>query len=151
MTRNDPQKLASYFASSDVEAFKRAFDADAFNRQLGITLVERGDGTARLCLTVGEGTPQGIGGSVHGGVLATLVDTAMLAAVFTRLRPDQLPAGTADLAITYMRQAHGARIHADARVVKHGRQLSVIEVDLTDDEGTLCARGRVLYAFRPNA
>jgi hypothetical protein len=27
----------------------------------------------------------------------------------------------------------------------------VIEVDLTDDGGTLCAKGRVLYAFRSTA
>lgn len=148
MSDHDPEKLVHYFNATDFEEFKRGFDADAFHQQLGVTLVERGDGTARLRLTSGEGTPRGIGGAVHGGVLATLVDMAMLVAVFSKLRPGQVPAGTADLGITYMRQAHGDRIHADARVVKHGRQLSVIEVDLTDDDGTLCARGRVLYAFR---
>ncbi len=36
------------------------------------------------------------------------------------------------------------------RVVKYGRQLSVIEVDITDEEQSLCARGRVFYAFRSN-
>jgi uncharacterized protein (TIGR00369 family) len=151
MSDNDPEKLAHYFTSADFETVKRGFDRDSFNEQLGVTLVERGDGTARIRLTMGDETPRGIGGAAHGGVLATMVDTAMLVAVFTKLRPGQLPAGTADLGITYMRQAHGDHIDADARVVKHGRQLSVIEVDLTDDEGTLCAKGRVLYAFRSTA
>ncbi len=151
MSRNDSKPLAHYFTSTDPEAFRRGFDADPFHRQLGVSLVERGDGTARVRLAIGAGTPQGIGGAVHGGVLASLVDIAMLVAVFSKLRPGQLPAGTADLAITYMRQAHGDQVLAEARVVKHGRQLSVIEVDLSDDAGVLCARGRVLYAFRATA
>lgn len=150
MSTNDPVRLAGDSAATDFDAFKRAFDAEAFHRQLGLTLVERGDGTVRIRLSIRKETPRGIGGSVHGGVLATMVDAASLVAAFTKLRPGQLPAGTADLAITYLRQAHGDEIHADARVLRHGRQLSVIEVDITDAEQTLCARGRVLYAFRSN-
>jgi acyl-coenzyme A thioesterase PaaI-like protein len=32
--------------------------------------------------------------------------------------------------------------------VKHGRQLAMIEVSIVDDKGRLCAKGRILYAFR---
>ena len=67
---------------------------------------------------------------------------------FANLKDDQQPAGTADLNITYLRPAHGRHIFADATVVKHGRQLAMIEVTIVDDEGRLCAKGRTLYAFR---
>jgi acyl-CoA thioesterase len=132
----------------DLEAYRRDFDAQPLQRLLGITLVERRAGFGRICLTRTAATPQGIGGSVHGGILAAMVDVAMLVAVFSQLRPDQQPAGTADLNITYLRPASTSRVFADARVIKHGRQLATIAVDITDDTGQLCATGRTLYAFR---
>ena len=95
-----------------------------------------------------ENTPGGIGGSVHGGVLAAMVDIAMLVAIFAQMREGEQPAGTAELSITYLRQAHGENIYASANVIKRGRQLSLVEIDITDDEDRLCARGRTLYAFR---
>ena len=132
----------------DFESYRKHFDQQPLQRLLGITLVERRPGFGRICLTRTPDTPQGIGGSVHGGVLAAMVDIAMLVAVFTDLRPEQQPAGTADLNITYLRPAHGRKVFADATVVKSGRQLAMVEVTITDDESRVCAKGRTLYAFR---
>jgi len=130
------------------EEFRQRFDQQPLHKMLGITLVERRPGFARICLTKDPQTPGGIGGSVHGGILAAMVDIAMLVALFAELRPEEQPAGTADLNISYLRQAHGNHIYADATVIKHGRQLAVIEVEIIDDEDRLCAKGRTLYAFR---
>jgi uncharacterized protein (TIGR00369 family) len=130
------------------DAYRADFDAQPLNKMLGITLVERRPGFGRIVLERTPATPQGIGGSVHGGVLAAMVDIAMLVAVFSQLKPDQVPAGTADLNITYLRPTHGRRVFADATVVKHGRQLAMVEVSIVDDEDRLCAKGRTLYAFR---
>ena len=132
----------------DLDSFFKQFDQQPLQKLLGITLMERRAGFARICLTRTPETPQGIGGSVHGGVLAAMVDIAMLAAVFADLRREQQPAGTADLNITYLRPAHGRRVFADATVLKSGRQLAMIEVTITDDESRVCAKGRTLYAFR---
>jgi uncharacterized protein (TIGR00369 family) len=90
-----------------------------------------------------------VGGSVHGGLLAALVDIVMLRALSTLFTPEDEPAGTADLSITYLRPALGKRIFAEGSVLKKGRQLAVIEVSILDEAGTLCAKGRVLYALRP--
>jgi uncharacterized protein (TIGR00369 family) len=136
---------------SEIDTYRRDFDAQPLQKLLGITLVERRPGFGRICLTRTEATPQGIGGSVHGGVLAAMVDIAMLVAVFSQLRPEQQPAGTADLNISYLRPARGRLIFADATVIKNGRQLAVIEVSIVDDENQLCAKGRTLYAFRSSA
>jgi len=129
------------------EFFER-FDDNPFHRYLGLRLVERSDGFARLRLTITETTPTGIGGSVNGGVIATMIDMATIPAVFTGLREGSVPAGTADLQVSYLRQAHGAWIDAEATVIKRGRQLCVVEVSVINDTGALCARGRVLYALR---
>lgn len=124
------------------------FDDIPFHRYLGLRLVERRDGYARLRLTRTDQTPTGIGGSVNGGVIATMIDMATIPAVFTGMRAGALPAGTADLQVTYLRQAQGAWIEAEAVVIKRGRQLCTVEVSVTNDAGELCARGRVLYALR---
>lgn len=124
------------------------FEDDPFHRFLGLTLEEARPGVARVRLNFQESTPRGIGGSVHGGVLAAMVDIAMLRAIFTDIKPDEQPAGTADLNITYMRPAHGPHVDAEASVLRKGRQLAVIEVSIFDAERRLCAKGRVLYAFR---
>lgn len=127
------------------------FDDIPFHRYLGLRLVERRDGYARLRLTRTDQTPTGIGGSVNGGVIATMIDMATIPAVFTGMRAGALPAGTADLQVTYLRQAKGVWIEAEAVVIKRGRQLCTVEVSVTNDAGELCARGRVLYALRAQA
>ena len=134
--------------STEFDDFKAEFDANPYHKYLGITVLERSSGHGKIVLKKDENTPGGIGGGVHGGVLAAMVDIVMLVAMFAEMREGEEPAGTAELGITYLRQTHGEHIYATATVVKRGRKLSLVEVEITDDEGTLCARGRTLYAFR---
>jgi len=124
------------------------FDENPFHRYLGLTLAEQRADFARIRLTLNSTTPTGIGGSVNGGVISTMVDMAAVPAVFTNLREGSVPAGTADLQVTYLRQAHGKWLDALATVIKRGRQLCTIEVEIRNDKGELCAKGRVLYALR---
>jgi uncharacterized protein (TIGR00369 family) len=129
-------------------AYKSKFDSTPYHQSLGVTVLEQRPGYGKIVLRKDENTPGGIGGSVHGGVLAAMVDIAMLVAIFAEMREGEQPAGTAELSITYLRQAHGENIYASANVIKRGRQLSLVEIDITDDEDRLCARGKTLYAFR---
>lgn len=133
------------------DATRRAFLELPLHRAMGLTLDSLGAGFARVGMRTSEFTLGGVAGSVHGGLLAALVDIAMLRAVMTLLQPNERPAGTADLNITYLRPALGARITADATVIRKGRHLAVTEVSIFDAEGNLCAKGRTLYALRPAA
>ena len=54
------------------QQFRQHFDQQPLNKMLGITLVERRPGFARICLNKDAETPTGIGGSVHGGILAAM-------------------------------------------------------------------------------
>ncbi|MEM8767464.1 MAG: PaaI family thioesterase [Pseudomonadota bacterium] len=137
----EPDSRQDFFAN---------FDNNPFHEYLGLTLEEYRADYCRLRLTPSESTPTGIGGSVNGGVIATMIDMAVIPAVFAGLEDGgSQPAGTADLQVTYLRQSHGKWIDAEAFVIKRGRQLCTVEVSIVDDKGTLCARGRVLYALRP--
>ena len=129
--------------------FFEHFDSMPFHQYLGLKVHAAERDRVTLRLHWNEETPTGIGGSVNGGVLATMVDMAAVAAVFTHIPDGVLPAGTADLQITYMRQASGHYIDAVAEVVKRGRQLCTIQVSILNPEGVQCCAGRVLYALRP--
>ena len=126
----------------------RHFEDFPLHRFLGLSVVEKREGFARLAMDTGPNVIGGIGNSVHGGVLAALVDIVILQALFAKPDPNVTPAGTADLNITYLRPALGKRIYAEGHVVKKGRQLAMVEVSILDDQDRLCARGRALYAFR---
>ena len=77
-----------------------------------------------------------------------MIDMAAVTAVFASMREDDVPGGTADLQISYLRQAHGDWLEGKANVLKKGRQLATIQVGITNNERILCASGRVLYAFK---
>lgn len=113
-----------------------------------MTLEEARPGFSRIVLRTSSLTLGGVGGSVHGGLLAAMVDIAVLEALAPMFREDDQPAGTADLNITYLRPALGAKIAAEATVLRKGRQLAVAEVEVLTEDRTLCAKGRCIYAFR---
>lgn len=117
---------------------------------MGLSVAEVSPDSARLRLTVTGTTPTGIGGSFNGGVLANMLDMAAVAAVFRKALAGSSPAGTADLSVTYLRQARGAWLDAQATVIKGRPQLSTVEVDILNDQGRLCCRGQVLYAMHTN-
>ena len=133
--------------TQDPGAVRRDFDQLPLHKLLGMTLGEVRPGFARVVLRTSTLTMGGVGGSVHGGLLAFLVDAATLEALFPMFSPDDRPAGTADLNITYLRPALGPQIVAEATVLRKGRQLAVAEVEISAD-GKLCAKGRAIYALR---
>ncbi len=129
-------------------ADRRDFDEFPLHKALGITLEEVRPGFARIIMRTSSLTLGGVAGSVHGGLLAAMVDIATLEALFPLFEPTDRPSGTADLNITYLRPALGERISAEATVLRKGRQLAVTEVAVFTGDGQLCAKGRVLYALR---
>ena len=134
--------------SPDEVEWDRHFEAFPLHRFLGLRLEEARPGFARISMKTGPNTLGGVAGSVHGGILAALVDIAMLRAQSSLFERDEQPAGTADLNITYLRPALGERIYAEAAVLKKGRSLIVTEVSILDEKGVLCAKGRTIYALR---
>lgn len=130
------------------DELKARFDAQPLHRALGVTLDEAQEGFARIALETSASTLSGVGGSVHGGVLAAMVDIAMLQALIASLGPNDIPNGTVDLNITYLRQAKGERIVAKATFLRKGRTIAVSEVEILDPAGQLCAKGRTIYSLK---
>lgn len=122
-----------------------------FHSLIGVELVERGEGYARCRLPVTEKVRGGVAGSVHGGVLSALVDIVTLSAIASVVRPGEQMAGTAELNVSYLRPALDDVVIAEARVLKKGRTLAVVDIDLSGEDGRRVAKGRVSYALRPAA
>ena len=118
------------------------------HRYLDLELDEQAGGYCRISMRTSERTLGGVGGSVHGGVLATLVDIASINAIGSLIGPDETMAGTAELNISYLRPALSPVVVTEGRVLKKGRSLVFVDVDCSDGQGTLFAKGRVVYALR---
>lgn len=89
------------------------------------------DGTARLRLDASE-EHLNEAGTVHGGVLATLVDMAMGQAVRSSTGERDVPA-TSHLTVTYLRPGKPGTLEVTARVRKQGDNLTVCEADVEQD------------------
>jgi uncharacterized protein (TIGR00369 family) len=110
-------------------------ETESFVDRLGVRIRTADDGTARLEL---DATDEHLNeaGTVHGGVLATLVDTAMGKAVRSRTGEGDVPA-TSQLTVTYLRPGKPGRLEATGRVSKQGDHLTVCEADVEQDGRTL--------------
>ena len=95
---------------------------------------EAADGKATLSVKVDE-RHLNPAGTVHGGMLATLVDTTMGAAIRSAI-DDEVPA-TSQLSITYLRPGKPGRLEVTATVRKRGQNLTVCEADVEQDGKSL--------------
>ena len=107
--------------------------------------IERGRTVFEMAITAD--TAGGANGGVHGGILASLADIGVVAAVLSTCRQGEQMRGTAELNISYLRPAVGKLIRVESQVIKKGRGLAVGDVDLTNDRGSLIAKARVTYAI----
>jgi len=120
-----------------VERAREAFGLVPYAKLLGLELGEVGRGVARVRLKVREELKQ-YQGVVHGGAVASLIDTAAAFAVLTQLEINERVT-TTDLTIHYLRPANSGRLTATARIVRTGRRLIVLSVEVTNDQEILVA------------
>lgn len=116
-----------------------------FVNHLGIELVAMEDGGADLAMPFRDELAT-IGRVVHGGALATLIDTAAMAAAWAGADvPQTLRGTTVGLSVNYLAPADGLDVTASARVVRRGRRLVTVHVDVTAEDGTHVATALVTY------
>ena len=121
------------------EGILEAVNASPFYRHLGMRVTEAADGTSRLRLPVTE-SMKNLYGTVHGGLLATLVDSACGVALATRLvRGESLV--TMDLRINYLLPVQEGTLVAEGKVLHRGRKTGVAEACILDQTGRLVAKG----------
>lgn len=122
---------------------REAFASVPYARLLGLELGEVRRGKVTIQLTVRDDLKQ-YQGVVHGGAVASLIDTAAAFAVVTELEAGERVT-TTDLTIHYLRPVSSGRVSATARIVRGGRRLFVLSVDVTNDQQVLLATAVTTY------
>ncbi len=85
---------------------------------------------------------------VHGGAIASLIDTAGMAAAWADdEEPEALAGATVSLTVDYVAAARGQDLLATATVARRGRSLAFTDVRVTDPDGRLVAKGSLVYRF----
>jgi uncharacterized protein (TIGR00369 family) len=81
-------------------------------------------------------------GSVHGGIAATLLDSAMGCAIHTTL-PQGVGYGTLELSLNYIRSMtmKTGEVQVIGEVIHAGRQTATAQAKLVDGDGKLYAHG----------
>jgi acyl-CoA thioesterase len=105
------------------------------------------DGIARFSVTVEPAhfNPHGV---LHGGVIYTMIDSCMGAAVMARLEPPNFCA-TIELKVSYLEGVRGGRLLAEAEVVKEGRTIAFVDSRVRDDNGRIVATASgSMFIFR---
>ena len=108
-----------------------------FVEHLGVRITERGDGIVKLRL---DPRPEltNSWGSVHGGVLMTLLDVA-LASAGRSLDDTCNGALTVEMKVNFIAAANGPVI-GEGRAQRAGRSLIFSEGELRSEDGTLLAK-----------
>ncbi len=115
-----------------------------YHRLLGLEMVKGGPDEVVVRMPFRDDLLAGDdadGRYIHGGAIASLIDTAGDFAVIAAVGYD-VP--TIDLRVDYLRPATGALV-ATARPRKVGRSLAVADIEVTDDGGTVVAVGRGVF------
>ena len=112
-------------------------DSD-FTRMLGMETTRCEDGTCVIEVEL-EARHQSVADRAHGGVLFTMLDTAMGRAVISRL-PAGRGCATVEAKINFLRPTGHGRIRAEGRALDLTRRTAYAEDTLTDAEGRVLAR-----------
>ncbi len=114
-----------------------------FARLMGMRLVDLREGEATFEMDMRNDLRQP-SGVLHGGVTATLIDTAMAFAMRTYL-PKDADAATIDLTVHYLRPHIEGMVECKAKVVRAGKRIFTISADVFGSEGKLIATAISTY------
>ena len=102
---------------------------NGFRALVGLEPGEHGDGTATVTLLADDRHLNPYG-SVHGGCIATLVDSAMGGAVAAA--GAEAPV-TIEMKVTYLEPGRPGELRAEAKVRKRGKRITIVEAEVTQD------------------
>ena len=103
------------------------------------------DGRGTALMQIKEKHKQAAG-AVQGGIIVTLADYAFHRAVRSFMQPGQL-AVTVELKLNFIAPAREGQLTAAASIVSRGRRLIVGDMEVTNQDGTLIAKGLGTYSL----
>ena len=114
---------------------------------LGFEMGEVGAERATASVAVADRVRQPFG-LVHGGAYAALAESLAAFATHAAVAEEGVTAVGLSNQTSFVRPVREGTVHAEARRRHRGRTTWVWEVDITDDDGRLCALVRMTIAVR---
>jgi len=114
-----------------------------FAKMIGMRFVDLWPGEAEFEIEMRDELRQPAG-LLHGGVTATLIDTAMAFAVITRLGQGER-ASTIDLTVHYLRPHTEGKFTCVAKVVRAGKRILTVSADVFNEQKKLIATAISTY------
>ena len=130
-------------SAEELARLGEAFAQVNFAQLLGLEIVELRRGEAALSMPVRPELTR-MTGIVHGGAIASLMDSASAFAVLSLLEPEEQTV-TVDLTLHFLRPVTEGRIEARARVLRAGRRVFTVSIEATADTGKLVATALTSY------
>jgi uncharacterized protein (TIGR00369 family) len=129
--------VAEEISGEHFERLRAVLDDVPFARFLGIELVSAKHGSATLRFAIRRDLIQNYG-LLHGGAMASLIDTATAFAIVSQLsQPEKFT--TVDLNVNYLRPITEGSATCTARVIRAGRRILTLTAEVHDDAGNLVA------------
>ena len=128
-----------------IDDLRRRVAASDFLGWIGIELVDAQPGEVDLVLNAAA-RHMNLQGLLHGGMIATLADTAMGIAVRTKLEPGTRHV-TVQLDVQFLSPGRPGPISARGRVIRVGSQIAHTEAEITDAAGKLLAKAHSTVAI----
>lgn len=138
MTTSQPQ-----LTEAQKERIERALASVPFAKLLGLQVESVEPGFAVMTLPIRDDLKQNHG-VVHGGAIASLIDSAMAFAIIPLLAEKERTT-TVDLTIHYLRPLTEGVAKSSARVVRAGRRVIVVSAEVLDHNDRLVATALSTY------
>jgi len=114
-----------------------------FYQLLGMRIVEVRENYARLSVKIDKKHIQFLE-TVHGGVVASLADSAAAWAVYGSDNLKGIPV-TVEMKINFLKPVKSGKLIAEARNIHEGSRIFVTDVEVKNDKGILVAKSLVTY------
>jgi uncharacterized protein (TIGR00369 family) len=139
-----PPKSIAHLAAAEL---KRRLRTTNTAKQFGFVLAEAEPGRVVLRMRVDSRHMQ-VHGVVHGGVLAALADSAGGLASYMAC-PRGTRVATIEMKINYLESVEGGIVEAEARVIRRGRHIAVVDCDVRDDHRRLVGKALMTFFVGP--
>ncbi|HEY5638614.1 MAG TPA: PaaI family thioesterase [Dehalococcoidia bacterium] len=130
----------------NLDRMAKVIAAMPFTKHLAMEFAEGGEGYARIRMRYQDENSTA-GRALHGGALASLIDTtgAMAAWTTAQIATPKYFGSTVGVNVNYLSGAIGEDVFAEGRILKRGKEIIYTDVRVTNEEGKLLAQGTVVY------
>jgi acyl-CoA thioesterase len=140
---NEPPASGAPLSAEELVRLRDAFGQVHYARLLNLEFVTAVRGAATVALEMREELTR-MGGILHGGALASLIDTASAFAALSTLEASARTV-TVDLTIHYLRPVSAGRVEAQARVLRAGQRVITVAIDVSNSDGKAVATALTTY------